>query len=244
MTEEQKVEICDSIDCNKLSSGFLLHIVQNPRMPLRFMIRAMLAEQLHTRSSIFSTGKTNNNNNHHHHHNASEDPVTLGAILQRDEALREAVQLKAAMGATSLRIQSLENELDGMKKRLEETEKERSDLSDLNNRLLHEKGRSILSSSTSAGKSASFHYGDVPNKKIVGGERGSVSSLNVRDVGGRGRLLLLGTEASRNHDKMKKNIGRRLINGLKSAFRVSKQASPDKQTNANSKLANSRRDEG
>ncbi|KAL9461223.1 hypothetical protein AB3S75_004261 [Citrus x aurantiifolia] len=244
MTEEQKVEICDSIDCNKLSSGFLLHVVQNPRMPLRFMIRAMLAEQLHTRSSIFSTGKTNNNNNHHHHHNASEDPVTLGAILQRDEALREAVQLKAAMGATSLRIQSLENELDGMKKRLKETEKERSDLSELNNRLLHEKGRSILSSSTSAGKSASFHYGD-DNKKIVGGERGSVSSLNVRDVGGRGRLLLLGTEASRNHDKMKKNIGRRLINGLKSAFRVSKQASPpDKQTNANSKLANSRRDEG
>ena len=240
MTEEQKVELCDSIDCNKLSSGFLLHIVQNPRMPLRFMIRAMLAEQLHTRSSIFSTGKTNNN--HHHHHNASEDPVTLGAILQRDEALREAVQLKAAMGATSLRIQSLENELDGMKKRLKEAEKERSDLSDLNNRLLHEKGRSILSS-TSAGKSASFHYGD-DNKKIVGGERGSVSSLNVRDVGGRGRLLVLGTEASRNHDKMKKNIGRRLINGLKSAFRVSKQASPDKQTNANSKLANSRRDEG
>lgn len=231
MAEEQKVEICNYIDCNKLSSGFLLHIVQNHRMPLRFIIRAMHAEQLHTRCSIFSARKTNNHQ--YHHHNTIEDRITLGAILQRDEALREAVQLKAAMSATSLRMQSLENELDGMKKLLNEAEKERRELYDLNNRLLHEKERSILSS-TSAGKCASFHYGEDNNNKIVGGERGSVSSLNVRDIGGRqerGRLLLLGTEASRNHDKIKKNIGRRLINGLKSAFRVSKQASPNnKQT--------------
>lgn len=219
ITEELKAQICSSIDCNKLSSDFLLHAVQNPRMPLRFIIRAMLAEQLNTRSSIFSAA-----NQHFQTHNRTrEDPVTLGAILQRDAALREAAQLKAAMNATSQRIQTLENELSGMKKILDETEKERSELIDMNSRLLHvhEKGRSVLES----GRSASFHYGK--GNKIERGERGSVSSLNVRS-GGREERTILASSSSDESPRIKKNIGQRLISGLKSAFRVSKHGA-DKQ---------------
>ncbi|KAL5753136.1 hypothetical protein ACOSQ2_023643 [Xanthoceras sorbifolium] len=254
ITEEQKTQLCSFIDCNKLSSGLLLQAVQNPIMPLRFIIRAMLAEQLNTHRSIFSA-------THHHSltHQHTSDPITLGTILQRDSALREAAQLKAAMNATSLRIQNLENELSGMKKLLDETEKEKNELNDMNNRLLHEQekerndlingvkkllhqteierseldemdrllrepemGRSVLHS----GRSVSFHYGK--ENKVERGERGSISSLNVRFAGREERAVLGSSslDGSCNDGRKKnKNIGQRLISGLKSAFRVSKSSS-------------------
>ncbi|KAJ0040884.1 hypothetical protein Pint_27894 [Pistacia integerrima] len=223
LTEEQKTHICCYIDCNKFSSQLLLHAVQNPRMPLRFIIRAMLTEQLNTRRSIVSASY---NHNSHRHHQYSRDPITLGAILQRDAALREAAQLKAAMNATSSRIQNLENELDGMKKLLIETEKERSELTEMNKLLVEpaEKERCVLVS----GRSASFHH-VTENSKIERGERGSVSSLNIRFSDGReeGRALgSLSFEGSRNgNPRMKKNISLRLIAGLKRTFRVSKHGS-------------------
>ncbi|KAJ0096588.1 hypothetical protein Patl1_28523 [Pistacia atlantica] len=216
LTEEQKTHICCHIDCNKLSSQLLIHAVQNPRMPLRFIIRAMLTEQLNTRRSIVSASY---NHNSHRHHQYSRDPITLGAILQRDAALREAAQLKAAMNATSSRIQNLENELDGMKKLLIETEKERSELTEMNKLLVEpaEKERCVLVS----GRSASFHH-VTENSKIERGERGSVSSLNIRFSGGREEGRALGSssfEGSRNGTpRMKKNISLRLIAGLKRTF--------------------------
>ncbi|KAK3224366.1 hypothetical protein Dsin_011391 [Dipteronia sinensis] len=191
-------------------------------MPLRFIIRAMLAEQLNTHRSIFSATHHNHHSSLMKHHQHPSDPITLGTILQRDAALREASQLKAAMNATSLRIQSLESELSGMKKILDETEKEKNELNDMNNRLLHEqaekerndlingvkklmhqteierselndmnrllcepeKGKSVLHS----GRSMSFHYGE--ENKVERGERGSVSSLNVRFPGREERRVL------------------------------------------------------
>lgn len=253
LTEEQRTQLCSYIDCNKLSSQLLLRAVQNPRMPLRFIIRAMLAEQLNTHRSIFSA-------THHHSltpHQAS-DHVTLGTILQRDAALRESAQLKAAMKATSLRIQNLENELSGMKKLLDDTEKENSELNEANNRLLHkqekeridlvnsvekllhqtesekselnemhrllqepEQGRSVLRS----GRSASFHYGK--ENKVERGERGSVSSLNVRSSS-REEKTVLGSsslDSISESKKKNKNIRQRLLSGFRNAFRVSKPSS-------------------
>ena len=52
LSDEQKADICNCIDCTKLSPQTLVQCVQNPIMPLRFIIRAMLVEQLNTRSSI------------------------------------------------------------------------------------------------------------------------------------------------------------------------------------------------
>ncbi|KAJ8645316.1 hypothetical protein MRB53_007064 [Persea americana] len=116
LTEEQKNRICCAVDCNKLSQHLLMDAVQNPEMPLRFVIRAMLVEQLNTRhtfdiASIDPTSKPQNN------------CATLGAILQRDAAVRYNAQLKATMEATSARIISLEHELISMKKRLHESGK-------------------------------------------------------------------------------------------------------------------------
>ncbi|XVF61349.1 hypothetical protein PTKIN_Ptkin08bG0122800 [Pterospermum kingtungense] len=209
ITEEQKTQICNSIDCNKLSPQLLLHAVQNPRMPLRFVVRAMLVGQLNTRRSIFSATD--------HHYSRRYCPVeddnnniTLGAILQRDATVRENAQLKAAMDVTSLRIQTLEKQLLCMKKILQE--------SDNQNRGV-EGSRDVMES----GRSASFHYGSRTNK-IERAERGTAS---FRFSGREERAF--GSPSSKNSciingPRSKKNIGHRLIKGLKNALGVSNSA--------------------
>lgn len=143
-----------------------------------------------------------------------DGPTTLGEILQREAALRQAAHLKAAMNATSSRIQNLEKELNVMKKLLNEPE------------ILQ---RSILMAS---GRSSSFHYGSDQNK-IERGEIGSASSVSLRCRVRSGEKAI---EGSSSWDKASsscsigstmtpKNIRRRLINGLKSAFWKSKSPS-------------------
>lgn len=116
LTEEDRTEICSFVDCNKLSSHLLMHAVQNPRMPLRFIVRAMLLEQLNTRRAIFSAAQRRQNSTHH-----NQRAPTLGSILHRDAALRQVAQLKAAMDATTSHLQNLETNLDGVKKLLTES---------------------------------------------------------------------------------------------------------------------------
>lgn len=183
-----------------------MHAVQNPRMPLRFVVQAMFLQQLSTRHSIISAA-----DNHHHrgrHHEKTEPAATtLGAILQRDAALRQVSQLKAVMTATNSRIQTLEEELSGMRKLLNETEtgQNRSDRID-------------------SGRSASFRFSSDPGSRIGRGQLGSVSSLSYRDVAGKVRVE--GSSSSEGSSEgspgVEKNIGRRLIDGLKSAFRLQK----------------------
>ncbi|KAK7406451.1 hypothetical protein VNO78_08077 [Psophocarpus tetragonolobus] len=108
VTEEQKTEICNSIDCSKVSSHTLVKCVQNPRMPLRLIVRAILMEHLNTRRSVVAaaTGAQ------------QAERTSLREILQRETAHRQAEQMKEAMDATYSRIQSLEKELKGMRKLL------------------------------------------------------------------------------------------------------------------------------
>ncbi|MBA0592145.1 hypothetical protein Gorai_009132, partial [Gossypium raimondii] len=198
ITEEQKTQICNSIDCNKLSPQLLLHAVQNPRMPLRFVVRAMLVEQLNTRRSILSAANhqyyprrhrpTNSNNEDDDNSN-----VTLGEILQRDATKRETAQLKAAMDATSSRIQTLEKQLLCMKKLLQESDHEN---------VIERSGggcRDVLES----GRSASFHYGS--GRKIERAYNGAPASASFRfSCGPEERAL--GCSSSENSG-IKKNIG-------------------------------------
>ncbi|EOX91679.1 BTB/POZ domain - like 3 [Theobroma cacao] len=203
ITEEQKTQICNSIDCNKLSPQLLLHAVQNPRMPLRFVVRAMLVEQLNTRRSIFSAA------NHYSSrpHRPARDNITLGAILQRDATMRETAQLKAAMDATSSRIQTLEKQLHCMKKILQDSD---------HNGGVGAGSRDVLGS----GRSASFHYGS--GNTIERADRGASSSASFRFS--RPEDKAFGSSSSENScvdsPRIKKNIGQRLIEGLKSALRV------------------------
>ncbi|KAE8695965.1 DNA-directed RNA polymerase II subunit RPB1 isoform 3 [Hibiscus syriacus] len=218
MTEEKKTEICNSIDCNKLSPQLLLHAVQNPRMPLRFVVRAMLVEQLNTRRTIFSAANHHLSRSHRPRTSSNNDDVddniTLGEILERDATKRETAQLKAAMDATSSRIQTLEKQLLCMKKILQESDEN----------VIEGTGggsRDVLES----GRSASFHYGS--GNKIERAYLGAPSSASFRFSGGP-KERALGSSTPETSaiasPRIKRNIGQRLIKGLKSALRVSNSA--------------------
>ena len=202
ITEEEKVEICNSIDCDKLSPPLLLHAVQNPKMPLRFIVRAMLQEQNNTRRSIIaaadSVATTGAPAGHRHREDSS---ATLESLLQRDTAARQNYRLRAAMDATSSRIESLEKELEEMKKLISKESQ----------RIMESNSRSVMDSVSA--RSASFHCVHQRSNnvnKMQRGERGSVSSLSTTFRRG-------GTSPPPQH-RREKSLGKRLINGIKNAF--------------------------
>ncbi|XP_057806772.1 BTB/POZ domain-containing protein At3g49900 [Salvia miltiorrhiza] len=151
LSEEEKIQMCNYIDCSILSAKLLMHAVQNPRMPLRFVVQAMFLQQLNTRHSIISAADRRDKKE-------PRPAATLGAILKRDAALRQVSQLKAVMTATTSRIQTLEEELSGMRKLLAEPET-------LKNRI-------------DSGRSASFRFSSDGASKVARGQVGSVSSLS------------------------------------------------------------------
>ncbi|CAN8268204.1 unnamed protein product [Cochlearia groenlandica] len=215
ITEEEKVQICNSIDCDRLSPPLLLHAVQNPKMPLRFIVRAMLQEQLNTRHSIMAAAATAVPTGNRHHEvvaaaaiaAARDSSVTLGSLLQRDTAARQNSRLKAAMSSTSSRISSLEKELEDMKKFITKESSER---------IIIEPTRSSNRVIDSA-RSASFHQVSNNNLHLTRrGERGSVSSLSTTFRRGGERATTL-SDLGR-MPRREKSLGKRLINGIKNVF--------------------------
>ncbi|OAY67883.1 BTB/POZ domain-containing protein, partial [Ananas comosus] len=135
LTEEEKSRLCYSVNCTKLSHSLFMHLVQNPRLPLRFVVQAMLVEQLNTHRSFFprtaataaaasSAVKPSHNNNNNNNGSGSGGGVatTLGAILNRDAALRQSAQLRSSMQATSFRIEGLEREIAALRRCLQSVE--------------------------------------------------------------------------------------------------------------------------
>lgn len=181
-----------------------MEAVQNPIMPLRFIVRAMLVEQLNTRHCIFSTTLTQLRRRPPPppEDGEQEGPITLGAILQRDAALRQSVRLKTSLNATSMRIQSLEEELNGMKKFLNESEKQRKSIS------------------VGSVRSASFHLGTENN--IAMGDKMSASSASFRFSANGSKMEEANSSMSckAGTPRLTKKISQRLMNGLKKAFGV------------------------
>lgn len=182
-------------------------------MPLRFIVRAMLQEQLNTRHSIMAAADAVASSaapvSHSQRETAAarDSSVTLGSLLQRDTAARQNCRLRAAMDSTSSRIESLEKELDAMRKFIsKESEKQKSD------RIIESKSRSVMDSA----RSASFHcvqqqQSDV--NKTQRGDRGSVSSLSTTFRRGGGASSPPPLQLRR-----EKSLGKRLIKGIKNAF--------------------------
>lgn len=194
-----------------------MHAVQNHRMPLRFIIRAMLVERFNTRSIFSATAQQQPPPLPHHRDHAviGNVPITLGGILHRDSALRQVAQIKGIMEATATRIKSLEEDLTAMKKILEQSAKQVNALDSV--------------------RSASFHLSST--NKIERGERGSISSGSFRFRLKGGTTSVDGALSSPSEGsfsdqsptpRTKKNLGARLMEGLKSAFRVSTNTSASK----------------
>ncbi|KAI7736021.1 hypothetical protein M8C21_003673 [Ambrosia artemisiifolia] len=192
MTEEEGSKICNYIDCSNLSPQMLMHAVQNPRMPLRFVVQAMFIEQLNTRRSVFSAAQTLKTTNHRPTKQPAATSVTLGAILQRDAAIRQVTDLRNTMYYTSSRIQSLEDEINGLRKILN-----KSDSGQVTGRV----------------KSESFRFSS--ERRVERGQRGSVSSGSFRTVD-----TGIGSDYS-GDDESPRRFGKRVMDGLKSVFRKS-----------------------
>ena len=210
-----------------------MQAVQNHRMPLRFIIRTMLVEQFNTRSIFSATGQQQPPPPYPWDHASGGGvPITLGGILHRDAAVRQAAQLKGIMEATATRIKTLEEDLTAMKQILEESEKQANALEPV--------------------RSASFRLSST--NKIERGERGSISSgsFRFRLKGGTtaaadGEVSSpseLGSFSESQTPRTKKNLGARLMEGLKSAFRVSSNNSASKGNNINGKTSRGGVDNG
>ncbi|CAN6212171.1 unnamed protein product [Urochloa humidicola] len=191
LTEEDKGRLCYNINCTKLSQHLFMHLVQNPRLPLRFVVQAMLVEQLHSHHSMLLS---------HHHQAAAPAPapgpgpilkpslsgafaagdaaasMTLGDILQRDAALRQSAHIRASMQATSLRIETLERELASLRTRLRRSEQQQQQA----------EADAAAAAGASAidrapGKSASFR---IPRSRLWDGEE--LVPVGPRRVAARG----------------------------------------------------------
>ena len=99
------------MDTKRLSAGVLVRLMQNPRMPLRFIVQAMLMEQLLTRRAVFDCVP-------------GAGGATLGGILRRDAAIRQEAHLRTNMESTGARVQALEREIAEIKKRLRQSSPE------------------------------------------------------------------------------------------------------------------------
>lgn len=204
LTEEDKSRLCYNVNCANLSHHLFMHLVQNPRLPLRFVVQAMLVEQLHSHHSMLLT---------HHHHpaaavsaaplpplllkrsvsghgtfsagagDAAGAGMSLGDILQRDAVMRQSAHIRASMQATGRRIDALERELAGLRGRLRRSEQQAA------------ASAAIIDDRASA-KSASFR---IPRNRLWDGEdvtpsgtgigAGNDSSVGAKVGGIRSRLL-------------------------------------------------------
>lgn len=232
VTEEQKTEICNSIDCTKLSPRTLVECVQNPIMPLRFIVRAILVEHLTTRRSITEAATTTTTTTNARQ-NVEVQRTSLREFLQLDTTLRQNAQLKEAMNSTYSRIQSLEKELSCMKKFLQDHQAE--DEKEKEKEKEKEQSNSVLNSE----RSASFHFVPVDeNSKIQRGGRGSISSSGfVLD-----NMIKKNNESVRYKYNVDSSLGscheesvtptksgtsfrHRFITGLKNTFKISNSSS-------------------
>ncbi|GAU26129.1 hypothetical protein TSUD_225920 [Trifolium subterraneum] len=169
LTDEQKTEICNSIDCTKLSPHTLVDCVQNPIMPLRFIIRAILVEHLTTRRTITEAATTTAAGSFQQQ--VEVHRTSLREFLQLDTTRRQNAQLKEAMNSTHSRIQTLERELSCMKKILQDHQAE--EVKEKETEKEKEPENSVLNSE----RSSSFHVLPIDeSSKIQRGGRGSVSS--------------------------------------------------------------------
>ncbi|RDX71830.1 BTB/POZ domain-containing protein [Mucuna pruriens] len=212
VTEEERNGICNSIDCTKLSSERLVECVQNPRMPLRLVVRAVLVEHLNTRHSI-ALASAQRRQLRFESNGGRRRSMTLGDFLRRDAALRETEKLRTAMDSTSARIRSLEEEVRCMNKILRECEAKEE-----------EEERGVVRSE----RSASFHFvaGETENGRVKKGERYSVSSSRIQfDANHEARRSSFSVDGCNVNPRTSGTFGRRMMIGLKNAFRVPNSAS-------------------
>ncbi|KAK8962774.1 BTB/POZ domain-containing protein [Platanthera guangdongensis] len=163
VSEEEKLRICHAIDCSKLSHHLLLHLVQNSRLPLRFIFKAMLISHHHP--AAFSSPLSSS-------HGGDSSITSLRDLLHHDATARQATNL-------AVRIESLERDVAGLRRHLRWSEDKRAEME--------------------AGRAKSFRYRSSGHDRSLADYRPPVAGKEKRARG----------------------LGRKLVEGFRSLFRVS-----------------------
>ncbi|CAN6450225.1 unnamed protein product [Victoria cruziana] len=183
LTEAEKNQIYAFLDCNRVSLETLIQLVRNPEVPLRLTIHAMFIQQLKARETVQRLADAVRDNSRMRKPCTENVGLSLGEILRRDATVREAVQLKAEMEATSLRIRGLEADLLCLKREIKERERQVEHDTDLSR---SEKSHEILQENKPFGKFVLKGLRTVLRKSKNGSEYQAAESLE--DSWGRLRL--------------------------------------------------------
>ncbi|MCL7032265.1 hypothetical protein MKW94_005991 [Papaver nudicaule] len=102
LTEAEKEEVCQGLDCSRLSQEACTHAAQNRLLPLRVVVQALFASQLHLRDVIATRVEDSDNGSR-----KEESSIVVSEVS--DEARIEMEH----------RVIELENECDRMKRQIE-----------------------------------------------------------------------------------------------------------------------------
>ncbi|KAI3941327.1 hypothetical protein MKW92_037960 [Papaver armeniacum] len=102
LTESEKEEVCQGLDCSRMSEEARIHASQNSRLPLRVVVQALFVGQLHLRDVI--TTRVDNSDN-----GSRKEEMVIGSEASEDARIE-----------MDNRVIELENECDRMKRQIEE----------------------------------------------------------------------------------------------------------------------------
>lgn len=163
MSDQERQNICRTLNCQKLSKQICVHAVQNDLLPLRMIVQAMFMHQLHARSAFNSfqgndinkadehlpaaapkiPSKGIDNTNFRENENGS---LSAGYTLRRGEAFRQENHLNADFHETSSRLRNLEEEIARMRINLQASLRKNNvyDMDDIGLSQRHEQKKYIV----------------------------------------------------------------------------------------------------
>ncbi|OVA11232.1 NPH3 domain [Macleaya cordata] len=106
LTESEREEVCQGLDCYKMSPEACTHAAQNKRLPLRVVVQALFVGQLQLRDAITSRVDDSANG-------SQKEEVVDGG---------ESEEVRIEMEKMDNRVMELENECDIMRRQIEKGE--------------------------------------------------------------------------------------------------------------------------
>eukprot|EP00249_Psilotum_nudum_P024069 c29080_g2_i1 orf=244-2175(-) len=124
LTEQERERLCQLMDCQKLSLEACTHAAQNERLPLRIVVQVLFFEQLQLRTAIASCFMVSDNleTSRPLRHMATNDGALPAAVLRGDgwsNAIRENHVLKVDIDNMRLRVSELEKECSNIRNEME-----------------------------------------------------------------------------------------------------------------------------
>eukprot|EP01018_Ginkgo_biloba_P002811 Gb_37723 [translate_table: standard] len=128
VTEEEREKICSIMDCQKLTLEACTHAAQNERLPLRIVVQVLFFEQLQLRNAIAGSFLAADGTDpaRPSRLNPVTDLIVSGPVVGGDglnNALRENQVLRMDMDTMRSRVHELERECSTMRHAIEKIEK-------------------------------------------------------------------------------------------------------------------------